>query len=95
MQEHTTSLLSKAGGYGSPPTPLIGRAMDQSEACDSLIDAGTTSLGISVDPAWHPAIRSNPKVTLRLAVQVIAAPWRADLINRTAWHQEQMGVCRA
>ena len=41
---------------------------------DTLISAGTAVLGITVDPAWHDAVRANLEVTLSLAALVDAFP---------------------
>ncbi len=45
---------------------------------DALIDAGTALLGITVDPAWRDAIRTNLAVTLSLAATVDAFPLPDD-----------------
>ncbi len=37
---------------------------------DPLIDASARALDLPVDPAWHPGIRFNLEVTLRLAALV-------------------------
>jgi len=34
---------------------------------DSTIDSMANLLGLSIDPAWKPAIRSNLDVTLKMA----------------------------
>ena len=46
----------------------------QDSELDALIDAGTASLGIPIDPAWRQAIRANLAVTLRFAALVEAYP---------------------
>ena len=47
------------------------------------------SLPVSAVPVWgcHP--------TLPIGVQVIAAPWREDLVLRIAHHLQQAGIARA
>jgi len=45
---------------------------------DALIDAGTALLGITVDPAWRDAIRTNLAVTLSLSATVDAFPLPDD-----------------
>jgi len=47
---------------------------------DTLILAGTTVLGIPIEPEWHDAIRTNLDVTLRLArlVDEFKLPDEAD-----------------
>ncbi|MDR3535192.1 MAG: DUF4089 domain-containing protein [Acetobacteraceae bacterium] len=41
---------------------------------DSLIDAGTALLGITVDPAWGPAIRLHLGISLAHAATVLDFP---------------------
>jgi Protein of unknown function (DUF4089) len=37
---------------------------------DSYIDAVGSALGLTIDPAWKPAVRANLEVSLKLARQV-------------------------
>jgi hypothetical protein len=37
---------------------------------DDFITAGAGALGLTVEPAWQPAVRSNLELTLRLGVLV-------------------------
>jgi hypothetical protein len=45
---------------------------------DSLIAASAQALDLSVDPAWHPAIRFNLDVTFRFAALVADFPLPDD-----------------
>lgn len=41
--------------------------MTREDELNALIEAGTRSLALPVDPTWMPAIRANLDVTLKLA----------------------------
>jgi hypothetical protein len=41
-----------------------------SDDLDDFIAASARALGLPVDPAWYPVIRSNLEVTFRLAAVV-------------------------
>jgi hypothetical protein len=45
---------------------------------DAFIAAAAKALDLPVDPAWHPAIRFNLDVTLRLAALVADFPLPDD-----------------
>lgn len=40
------------------------------DSLDNYIDAAATALGLSIDPAWKPAVRANLEISLKLARQV-------------------------
>jgi RNAse (barnase) inhibitor barstar len=42
----------------------------KAQTLDALIDAGTATLGLPIEPEWKPGIRANLQVTLRLAQMV-------------------------
>ena len=44
------------------------------ELLDEYIDAAAKALGLSLDPAWKPAVRSNLDVTLKMARMVQEFP---------------------
>ncbi len=46
----------------------------QDSELDALVDAGTGSLGIPIDPTWRAAIRAALAMTLRFAAQVETHP---------------------
>jgi hypothetical protein len=48
------------------------------DTLDPLIAASALALDVPVDPAWHPAIRFNLDVTLRLAALVTDFPLPDD-----------------
>jgi hypothetical protein len=48
------------------------------ESLDTLIAASADALDLPVEPAWHPAIRFNLEVTLRLAALVASFPLPDD-----------------
>jgi hypothetical protein len=41
--------------------------MTKPDNLDSYIDAAAQALGLTVEPAWKPAVRANLEVTFRLA----------------------------
>jgi len=41
---------------------------------DTYIDAVAAALGLTIDPAWKPAVRANLDVSLKLARQVDEFP---------------------
>jgi hypothetical protein len=41
---------------------------------DTYIDAVSAALGLTIDPAWKPAVRANLEVSLKLARQVDEFP---------------------
>jgi hypothetical protein len=41
--------------------------MPGNDPTDDFIEAAAKSLGLSLDPAWKPSIRSNLEVTFKLA----------------------------
>ena len=40
------------------------------DSLDSYIDAAAGALGLTIDPAWKPAVRTNLEISLKLARQV-------------------------
>ena len=44
--------------------------MTKPDSLDSYIDAAAQALGLTVQPAWKPAVRANLEVTFRLATLV-------------------------
>ncbi|WP_346296809.1 DUF4089 domain-containing protein [Rhodopseudomonas sp. P1] len=47
---------------------------DKSLDLDSYIDAAGSALGLTIDPAWKPAVRANLEVSLKLARMVDEFP---------------------
>ncbi|MFL9500788.1 DUF4089 domain-containing protein [Rhodopseudomonas palustris] len=47
---------------------------DKSLDLDSYIDAVGSALGLTIDPAWKPAVRANLEVSLKLARMVDEFP---------------------
>jgi 1-carboxybiuret hydrolase subunit AtzG-like len=52
--------------------------MSANDNLDAYIAAAAQALDLPVDPAWHPAIRFNLDVTLRLAALVTGHPLPDD-----------------
>jgi hypothetical protein len=52
--------------------------MSADDNLDTLIAATAQALELPVDPAWHPAIRFNLDVSLRLAALVASFPLADD-----------------
>ncbi|ABD08746.1 conserved hypothetical protein [Rhodopseudomonas palustris HaA2] len=48
--------------------------MSSPNPLDSYIDSVGSALGLTIDPAWKPAVRANLEVSLRLARQVDECP---------------------
>jgi hypothetical protein len=48
--------------------------MPSPASLDDYIAAAARVLGLSIDPAWQPAVRANLELTLRLAALVAEFP---------------------
>jgi len=48
--------------------------MSSSDPLDNYIDAAATALGLGIEPAWKPAVRTNLDASLKMARMVQEFP---------------------
>jgi Protein of unknown function (DUF4089) len=68
---------AKATGKAAVKTAGKRKALG-GDPLDALVDASARALGLPLEPAWRPAVRSNLDATLRLAALFMDFPLPDD-----------------
>jgi len=69
----TGKATAKAAGKTAGKRKALG-----GDPLDALVDASARALGLPLEPAWRPAVRSNLDATLRLAALFMDFPLPDD-----------------